>query len=349
MIMEMETQILEQPTDRRTAESDTAANARLYKSIPGHVDYIPNPEYLSAGAEEELFGPGAPTVLTPQWKPSQRFEDSQDEVETPQPRAANLSRQDEAVLFKRYNCARHHLAALMEKQTRCFAGSRVPEILMWHRRGLENRTALAEANMALVVAMAKRTRSNSVDFGELVSEGNMVLLRAVDKFDFSRGFRFSTYACTAILRAFGRLAAVDGTYRKRFPTNSELERDLGDESKGQHAYQRELALKDLRREMILNRAGLTDVEQTVLGARFALVGRDHVHTLQEAGGLVGLTGEGVRQVQNRALAKLRLALERPLIPTTTRLGKTDGVIEDLTAPIPTPMDQGVPAVAECGS
>ncbi len=328
MIMEMETRTLEQPTNRRTAESDTAANARLYKSIPGRVDYIPNPEYLSAGAEEELFGSNAPMILTPQWRHSQRFEDGQDDVETPQARAPNLSRQDEAVLFRRYNCARRHLAALMEKQTRCFAGSLVPEILMWHRRGLENRTALAEANMALVVAMARRSRASSVDFGDLVSEGNMVLLRAVDKFDFSRGFRFSTYACTAILRAFGRLAAVDGTYRKRFPTNSELERDLGDESKGQHAYQGELALKDLRREMILNRAGLTDVERTVLGARFALAGRDHVHTLQEAGGLVQLTGEGVRHVQNRALAKLRLVLEHPLIPTTTRPDKTGGTFAE---------------------
>jgi RNA polymerase sigma factor (sigma-70 family) len=347
--MEMETQTLEQPTDRRTAERDTAANARLYKSIPGRVDYIPNPEYLCAGAEEELFGSNAQTILAPQWRPSPKLEDGQDDVEPLQTRAANLSRQDEALLFKRYNCARYHLSKLMEKQTRCFAGNRVPEILMWHRRGLENRIALTEANMALVVAMAKRTKGNSMDFGELVSEGNIVLLRAVDKFDFSRGFRFSTYACTAILRAFSRLAAVDGTRRKRFPTNSELERDLGDESEGQHAYQRELELKDLRVEMILNRAGLTDVEQTVLGARFALVGRDHVHTLQEAGGLVGLTGEGVRQVQNRALAKLRLALEHTFIPATTSPGKTGGALGNLTAPISGRMDLEVLAVAECGS
>ena len=347
--MIMEIQALEHAIGRRTAEGHNVANARFYKSIPDRVDYIPNAEYLCPGTEEELFGLDAPAILAPRWNPVQKFEDGQDDVELPQPRTANLSRQDEAILFRRYNCARYHLAKLIEKQARCFCGSRVPEILAWQGRVLENRTALTEANMALVVAMAKRTRVNSVEFGELVSEGNMALLHAVDKFNVSLGFRFSTYACTAILRAFGRLAVTDGTYRKRFPTNSELEREQGDELEGQYAYQRELDLKDLRLEMILNRAGLTDVEQTVLGARFALVGRDHVHTLQEVGGLVNLTGEGVRQVQTRALAKLRLALERPVGPTTTSPVKINSVFEALTPTIPGRSDQGVLVAAECGS
>ena len=349
MIMEMETQTLEQLTDRPTAERNIVANARLYKSIPDRVDHIPNPEYLCPGTEEELFGLNASTILVPQWRPSQRFEDAQEGVELPQARAANLTRQDETLLFRRYNCARYHLAKLMEKQTQCFAGTRVPEILAWYRRVMENRAALTEANMALVVAMAKRTRVHSVEFGDLVSEGNVALLRAVDKFDFSRGFRFSTYACTAILRAFSRLAITDGTHRQRFPTNSEVERNLGDELEGQRADQRELALRDLRRELILNRAGLTGVEQTVLGARFALVGRDHVHTLQEVGGLVQLTGEGVRQVQNRALAKLRQALEGTFSPATTSQGRIDGGFENLPAAMPVRAGLEVLTAAECGS
>jgi RNA polymerase sigma factor (sigma-70 family) len=344
--MEMETQTLEQPTDRRTAQRDTAANARLYKSIPDRVDHIPNLEYLCPGTEKELFGLDAPAILVPRWRPSQRFEDAQGDVESPQARV-KLSRQDETLLFRRYNCARYHLAKLVEKQARCFAGHRVHAILRWCTRALENRAALTEANMALVVAMAKRTRVHSVEFSELVSEGNMALLRAVDKFDFSRGFRFSTYACTSILRAFSRLAVTDGTYRQRFPTNSEVERDLGDELEGRRADQRELALKDLRRELILNRAGLTDVEQTVLGARFALVGRDRVHTLQEVGGLVQLTGEGVRQVQNRALAKLRQALEGTVCPGTASSDKIDGGFENLSAAMPARPGLEVLIAAEC--
>jgi DNA-directed RNA polymerase specialized sigma subunit len=49
--------------------------------------------------------------------------------------------------------------------------------------------------------MAKRTRLGDVDFAEIVSEGNMALMRAVDKFNVDKGFKFSTYACRAILKA----------------------------------------------------------------------------------------------------------------------------------------------------
>ena len=49
-------------------------------------------------------------------------------------------------------------------------------------------------------------RLGDVDFAEVVSEGNMALIRAVDKFNVERGFKFSTYACRAILKAFSRTA-----------------------------------------------------------------------------------------------------------------------------------------------
>ncbi|MEZ6241833.1 MAG: sigma factor [Phycisphaerales bacterium] len=67
--------------------------------------------------------------------------------------------------------------------------------------------------------MAKRTRMSEVDFADLVSEGNMALLRAVDKFDAGRGFKFSTYACRAILKAFSRQGMKLSKYRQRFPTD----------------------------------------------------------------------------------------------------------------------------------
>ena len=308
MIAQM--QAPEQVTGRRATQGHDETGARLYQSIPDHVDYVPHPEYLCPGTEKQLFGPEGPTIPVPQWRPSLEFQDGQDEVELPQDRP-NLSRQDEALLFRRYNCARYHMANLMEKQRRRFDRGRVPQILAWYRRVLENRAALTHANMALVVAMAKRTKTNSVEFGELVSEGNMALLRAVDKFDFSRGFKFSTYACSAILKAFSRLATQAGTYHQRFPTNSEPEREPSDELERRHADQRELALEDLRRVLLRNRAGLTDVEQTVLGARFGVVGHGRVQTLHEVSGLVRLSRERVRQVQRGALTKLRLAMESP--------------------------------------
>jgi len=276
-------------------------------AIPDHVEYVPHPEYLCRGTERELFGPSAHSIRVPRWRPPLETGDGQQEVQRPQA-GPSLSRQDEVLLFRRYNCARYHLANLMEKQKRRFTRSRVPEMRGWHRRVMDNRAALAQANMALVVAMAKRMRASSLEFGELVSEGNMALLRAVDKFDFSRGFKFSTYACSAILKAFARLAAKARTYRRRFPTGFEPQMERSDETERRHADQHELALEDLRRVLALNRGGLTEVEQRVLWARFAVVGDGRVETLHKERG---------RQVLNRALAKLRQAMELRFSPATT--------------------------------
>jgi RNA polymerase sigma factor (sigma-70 family) len=323
------------------------ADAKLYRFIPDHVDYIQNPEYLCSDTQKKLFGPDAPRILVPQWRPSPEFNDGEDEVEVPKARP-NLSRQDEALLFRRYNCARYHLASLMEKQMRRFVGSRVPEILAWYRLVLENRAALAQANMALVVAMVKRVKTESVDFGELVSEGNIALLHAVDKFDFSRGFKFSTYACSAIMRAFSKLGAKAGTYRQRFATRYEPEMERSDELERRHADQRETALEDLHRVLFLNRADLTDVEQTVLGARFALPGHDHVHTLHEVSELVLLSKERVRQVQNVAMAKVRRAMEATFSHVATSPRQIGGGFEDLATTIPGRLGLEVLAAAECG-
>jgi hypothetical protein len=110
-----------------------------------------------------------------------------------------------------------------------------------------------------------------------------------------------------------------------------------------------LALEDLQRVLLHNRADLTDVEQTVVGARFAVVGHDRVQTLQEVGGLLKLSKERVRQVQTGALTKVRLALELAASPAMTSPGKTNGAFETPTTTIPGRLAPGVLAAAERGT
>lgn len=136
----------------------------------------------------------------------------------------------------------------------------------------------------------------------------MALLRAIDKFDVSRGFKFSTYACRAILKAFSRLATKTGNYRQHFPTEFVPEMERSDEDDRRHQHQRELAIEDLQRVITCNLAELSDVERRVVGARFAVDGHRQIGTLEEVGRMVGLSKERVRQVQNGALAKLRNVL-----------------------------------------
>jgi len=279
---------------------------RLYQSMPATMDYVPHVSFSGRDTERQLFGPDAEEVPVVRWR---QYPELDEPGHSPPRLRAQLTRSQEKVLFLRYNYARYRLSQLLRAQNRRFAPSRVGPMLTWYRRVLSVRAALTNANMALVVAMAKRTRINSVEFAELLSEGNMALLRAVDKFDVERGFKFSTYACRAILKAFNRLATRTGTYRQRFPTEFEPAMERSDELDRRRADQRDLAVEDLDRVLTRNLAQLTQVERKVVAARFAVAGQRRVRTLEEVGRLVGLSKERVRQVQNDALEKLRVALE----------------------------------------
>lgn len=183
-------------------------------------------------------------------------------------------------------------------------------ILRWHRVSDEVRKQLAETNLALVLAMAKRVRSADLDFGDLMSEGNMALMRSVDKFDFSRGFKFSTYACRAILKAYSRLGLKAQKYRKHFPVEFDPALERGDHVGAVRAARQTEDVAEVKTLFDSNRAGLSELERTVIFHRYGLDRPVHAApmTLEKVGVMVGVTKERVRQIQNKALEKIRRAL-----------------------------------------
>ena len=116
--------------------------------------------------------------------------------------------------------------------------------------------------------MAKRTRLGDVDFAEIVSEGNMALIRAVDKFNVDRGFKFSTYACRAILKAFSRTAMKSSRHRTRFPVEFEPDMEKSDWADRKRDQVEEDCIDELKPIVDRNLADLSDVEQTVIRRRF---------------------------------------------------------------------------------
>jgi RNA polymerase sigma factor (sigma-70 family) len=176
---------------------------------------------------------------------------------------------------------------------------------------LATKNQIIRSNLRLVVSIAKRHAGPSNLF-ELVSDGNMSLIRAVDKFDFSRGNKFSTYASWAIIKNFARSIPEEHRLRDRFRTgHAELfaaaKDDRSDQLEEESLQRRRAA--DVKK--ILQR--LDDRERAIIIHRFGLRETEQPLTLKQVGARLGVTKERVRQLETRALGKLRQAVQEEKI------------------------------------
>ena len=130
---------------------------------------------------------------------------------------------------------------------------------------------IIRANLRLVVSIAKRHVGPSNNFFELVSDGNMSLIRAVEKFDFSRGNKFSTYASWAIMKNFARTIPEENYRRDRFVTgHEEMFEAAADNRTDEHEYESSLKRMQEAVKGMLDR--LDDRERLIITSRFGLGG-----------------------------------------------------------------------------
>ncbi len=280
-------------------------------------DFIPSPAFEEKDANNKIYDE-APPVPKPDttW-----YHPVMDDLSGTRNRTVKSAQQviltgaQEKILFHQFNYARYRINEIQKlvwaSPDRKPNPEQASDILHWYRISERIREQIAETNLALVLAMAKRTRMSEVDFADLVSEGNMALLRAVDKFDAGRGYKFSTYACRAILKAFSRQGMKLSKYRQRFPTDFDpkLEKSNFLETK-RSGFEKDAA-DEVKRIVLENSADLSDVERTVIEHRFGLEAGeiDKPMTLEQVGQIIGVTKERVRQIQNKAMEKIRLQLE----------------------------------------
>ena len=223
-----------------------------------------------------------------------------------------LSRTQEAHLFRKMNFLKYKASTLREELNPNQPKSSVmDEIESLYEESVATKNQIVRANLRLVVSIAKRHVGPVENFFELVSDGNVSMMRAVEKFDFARGYKFSTYASWAIMKNFARTIPDEHRHRDRFRTSfGEMFAGAEDD----HGDRTEQETSQLQRQWQVEKilGQLDEREQRIIARRFGLL-QEQEQTLREIGAEEGVTKERVRQLEARALSKLRKAAEEEKI------------------------------------
>jgi len=284
---------------------------RATRLLRNPVDYIYNASFDEPAAAQEILA-AMPDAA--------KFEAQRSAMKAPRdvpPELAPLyempllTREQEAHLFRQMNFLKHLLkqatdiyrkpdGAVDPERVRTADLDRIEEL---HAKIEAVRGQLIACNMRLVVSIAKRHAAQTDNFFELLSDGNMSLMRAVEKFDYGRGNKFSTYASWAIMKNFARSIPEEKHQRERYLTGHDEVFDAAPDARSDEAELLNSAEQAAHR---VNRLldHLEPREREIIRMR---AGLDHSEgmTLEQIGRRLGITKERVRQLNVRIMKKLR--------------------------------------------
>jgi RNA polymerase primary sigma factor len=215
-----------------------------------------------------------------------------------------LTKEQEQHVFRKMNFLKHQLNKAQEALDP--AKARVADLMRLDelKQGVRScRDLLINCNQRLVYAQSKQRLSAGEHIDDLVSDGNLSLMRAVEKFDYARGNKFSTYATWAIMKNFARSIPDSKTHKQRYMTgHDELFEAKADVRSDE---QEALALADAARSRVNKLLEHLDARtRDVIRMRTGLDGSREM-TLEQIGQHFGITKERVRQINVRGMKMLR--------------------------------------------
>ncbi len=223
-----------------------------------------------------------------------------------------LTSQQEQDVFRRYNYLKWKTSQTVKRLDPDEVTAEQHESLTRAMGRIDEfKQRIIRANLRLVVSIARKHVGWSPNFFEIISDGNMSLMRAIEKFDYARGNKFSTYATWAIVKNYARSVPAQRYLAGRYVTGQdELLHAAPDKSVA--------PVPDSDREHVrkLIAAGLSELnerEREIVSGHFGLGRKGGSLTLEQLGERFGVTKERIRQIEQRALAHLREVLAPSLV------------------------------------
>ncbi len=280
----------------------TEMRARELKSRP--IEFVCSPEFEAPNADDEIMNDPAAAAPTNGPTPNRRIPANLPPYLQQLFRIALLTPEGEAALFRKFNylkCKADRLREQIDPESVSARElDRIDDLL---EQANKLKAQITQANLRLVVSIAKRHATPTRDFFEIVSDGNVSLMRAVEKFDYSRGFKFSTYASWAIMKNYARTVPEHKQHGDRYQTGrEELLEHLSCPPPEEHESDYLPVVRSTLDRML---ATLDERERSILRQRFGLDEHREPQTLQEIGRRFGVSKERIRQLEARAMSKLR--------------------------------------------
>jgi RNA polymerase sigma factor (sigma-70 family) len=286
----------------RTSIYRIVSEVRAQRLLDEPIDYMHSPEFDRPNADRDILAPPPET------------DTRQSRVKPPPglpPYLASLysipllTREQEQYYFRKMNYLRYRAARLRDRiDLRKPRTKDLDQLEHWLNEAMEVKNFLIRSNLRLVVSIAKRHITPTSNFFEMVSDGNISLIRAIEKFDYTKGNKFSTYATWAIMKNFARSIPQEHRLLDRYRTGHD---DLFQQSTDQRGSQYEEELLNQKQHSVI--MGILDQlderERDIILHRYGLVQGTEPQTLEQIGRRLGVTKERVRQIESRGIKKLR--------------------------------------------